>query len=378
MNHYVDAPRLAVICIRPRLEHPSSIAFPHLYEAVGKNTGNLLFTNAMFRQFDGQVDAVGFGFDPEVINQTYDALLIPAANWLNAGANWQFLIDLLEKVEIPVITIGLGLQAATEDLDAVRVSDSAVALARLMSAKGAFISTRGTFTRDWLASIGISNVVATGCPSLYMRFQPDTLVPAHDMVVVQSTRYANSQKFIDTGGLNANLFDLAARLDAAMIFQSEMEEIDLLVYGAASDARTKASTALLPRLYGMQDMAQFEDWLARRGRVYFDVDEWATFVAGSAGVIGTRLHGTIMALNNGRPGVLIGHDSRTSELIRFAGIPTVAPETDFRAMKADEVQRILSEADVDGFRDRRRRNAVVYREFVQANGLGIKSGALQD
>ncbi|HSF64996.1 MAG TPA: polysaccharide pyruvyl transferase family protein [Paracoccaceae bacterium] len=345
---------------------------------MGKNTGNLLFTNAMFRQFEGQVDAVGFGFDPKVVNQTYDALLIPAANWLNAGANWQFLIDLLEKVEIPVVTIGLGLQAATEDMDAVRVSDSAVALARLMSAKGAFISTRGTFARDWLASIGISNVVATGCPSLYMRFQPDTTVEAHDTVVIQSTRYANSQRFIDTGGLNADLFDLAARLDAAMIFQSEMEEIDLLVYGAASDAREKASTALLPRLYGLSDPTEFDDWLQRRGKVFFDVDEWATFVRGSAGVIGTRLHGTIMALNNGRPGVLIGHDSRTSELIRFAGIPTLAPDTDFRALDLRAVRHLLSAADLDGFEERRRENAVVYREFAQANGLAIKAGALQE
>lgn len=378
MNLNFRAPRLAVVCIRPRLEHPSSLAFPHLYEAVGKNTGNLLFTNAMFRQFDAQVDAVGFGFDPKVINETYDALLIPAANWLNAGANWQFLIDLLEKVEIPVVTIGLGLQAATEDLDAVRVSDSAVALARLMAAKGAFISTRGTFTRDWLASIGIPNVVATGCPSLYMRFQPDNATPPHDMVVLQSTRYGNSRKFIDTGGLNVALFAMAGRLDAAMIFQSEMEEINLLVHRATTEENHKTGASLLPLLYDLPDPAGFADWLARRGRVFFDVDEWATFVSGSAGVLGTRLHGTIMALNNGRPGVLIAHDSRTSELIRFAGIPTMSHDTDISTLGAQDVRRILADADTDHFRATRRANAQIYRQFAEANGLSIKDGALQE
>lgn len=373
-----DTQRLAVICIRPSLGRPEDLSFPHLYEAVGKNTGNLLFTNAMFRQFDAQVDHVGFGFDPKVINDTYDALLIPAANWLNAGANWQFLIDLLDKVDIPLVTIGLGLQAATEDIGAVRVSDSAVALARIMSARGAVISTRGTFTRDWLASIGISNVVATGCPSLYMRFHPDPAAPAHDQVVVQSTRYANSQRFIDTGGVNAALFAMAGRLDTAMVFQSEMEEINLLVHGRMTEERHRAGTALLPRLYGLADETAFADWLARRGRVFFDVDEWAGFVCGSAGVLGTRLHGTIMALNNGRPGVLIGHDSRTSELIRFAGIPTLGHDTDFATLRPHDLRRILAGADVERFRATRRANAAIYREFVAASGLSVKDGALQE
>lgn len=110
------AKRIGVISLKQKIDDPAGTKFDYLYQAIGLNTGNFMFTNAVFRQIDGELSHIGFSFDPKHINEHFDALVIPAANWINERTDWTWLVDLLEKVDIPVITIGIGLQADSMDI----------------------------------------------------------------------------------------------------------------------------------------------------------------------------------------------------------------------------------------------------------------------
>lgn len=367
------AKRIGVISLKQNIEDPAETKFDYLYQSIGLNTGNFMFTNAVFRHIDGDLTRIGFAFDPVQINKDFDALVVPAANWINEITDWTWLVDLLGKVEIPIVTIGIGLQAESMDMSRVRVNESSMRLIKLLSGKSKWISCRGNFTRDWLASIGIVNVITTGCPSIYMKLESKHSQYAdEDSVVLQGTRYWLSSDFINGNNVNRKIYALAGKFNLPMIYQSEPEEIDYLVYSkSGNDEHAKKNWAALAKLYGFQQEADMKQYLIEKGRVFFDVDQWSGYIKANAGVIGTRLHGAIEALNSGRPTRLIAHDSRTQEVVDFAGIPTLN-ESELSNISENGMREILCDTDVSKYAEKRKLSAVVYRQFLEGCGLQPK------
>ena len=364
------AHRIGVISLEQRIEDPAETKFEDLYQAIGLNTGNFMFTNAVFRQIGGNLTQIGFFFDPKKINNEFDALVVPAANWINDITDWTWLVNLLEKIEVPIITIGIGLQADSKELSKVRVSESSMRLVKLLSNKSKWISCRGDFTRDWLVSIGITNVVTTGCPSIYIGFH-DTKCKYDDCdtVVLQGTRYWVSGEFIRSNNANRQMYYLAGRLDLPIIYQSEAEEIDHLVYSVnGDDEHAKTRMSDLAKLYGFASDADMRNYLSRKGRLFFDIDQWSGYIKRNIGVIGTRLHGAIVALNSGKPACLITHDSRTQEVADFARIPQLT-KSNYSEMSKDGIVKILEDTDLSFYYENRKSNAATYQQFLEACDL---------
>lgn len=364
------AQRIGVVSLKKSIKNPASTEFRYLYESIGLNTGNFMFTNAVFRHISGDLRRLGFDFSPEIINKEFDALVVPAANWINDRADWSWLIQILEKVEVPIIPVGIGLQADTINVSDVRVSESSLRLVELFSKKSAWISCRGDFTRDWLISIGITNVVTTGCPSIYMKLMGKGAGHlSADSVVLQGTRYWISTDFVNSEVINRKIYQLAGRLDLPMIYQSEPEEIDFLVYSGQGGAEhAKSRMGILAKLYGFSEEEEMVNYLFKKGRVFFDIDEWSEYVGNCVGVIGTRLHGAIVALNSSRPARLILHDSRTQEVAEFAGIPTLI-ESEIENKSREDLVAILRETNLSIYLEKRKKNAIVYKHFLEACGL---------
>ena len=367
------AKRIGVVSLKQNIENPVETKFEYLYQAIGLNTGNFMFTNAVFRHIDGDLVRIGFSFSPEKINKDFDALVIPAANWINDRTDWTWFVDLLEKIEIPIITIGIGLQAESMDLGKVKVSESSMRLIRLLSSKSKWISCRGNFTREWLASIGIINVVTTGCPSIYMKFETkDSHYADNDSIILQGTRYWVSDDFINSDSINRKIYSLAGKLNLPMVYQSEAEEIDYLVYSeSGEDDHAKKRLAVLAKLYGFSQDVDMKQYLSNKGRVFFDVDQWSGYVKANIGVIGTRLHGAIVALNSNRPARLISHDSRTQEVAEFAGIPSLN-ESELDNVSEEDMKKILNDTDMSGYAEKRKNSAVIYQQFLEDCGLRPK------
>ncbi len=105
--------RVGTVCINRTIRDPSESDFVSFYDSFGKNTGNFMFTEAIFRLIDEDCAVNRFDFDPSIVNKNFDVVVVPAANWLSEDADWDWLLAKFEKLTIPVIAMGLGLQAKT-------------------------------------------------------------------------------------------------------------------------------------------------------------------------------------------------------------------------------------------------------------------------
>jgi hypothetical protein len=271
-------------------------------------------------------------------------------------------------LDIPVVTIGLGAQAADARSASIKWNDSSLRLARLLAAKAPYLSTRGYFTTACLQEVGILNVVTTGCPSIYRDF-PRRDDAADEALIIQATRYGVTKSFAETPSLNQALFRFAFEHQLTMIYQSEREEMNYLLKGEAAEFLTSSQhIGALCALYGAETPAALKTYLDERGKVFFDVSEWSRFIQRSGGVLGTRLHGAIMALNSGVPAVLVPHDSRTAEMVAFARIPTAKSNSfSWTQQPLTKIAQVMDQ--MADYRETRSFHMAIYRQFLTANGL---------
>lgn len=364
--------KTGILSILPRIEARSASSFDRLYQMVGQNTGNLLFTNAVWNQIAGPKERINFTFDPDKLNETLDTLVIPAANWLSPQVDFSDLADLVEKLTIPVVLIGLGAQDASYS-GRIDIPEGTVRFVRAVGLRSASISVRGDYTRQILNGLGITNVTVTGCPSLYHDFRsfvppPKNLNVRFDRGLIHATRYSASYApFARTKSLQRELFRMAYKNGMDMLIQSEPEEMRLLTGLDLENGFDERLKGLMLEIYGETDWDTLVDYVQSHGRLFFDVSEWSTALDSYDYVLGTRLHGTIMALNSGVPAVLVHHDSRTRELAEFAAIPSVSVES--ARLDAKSVTKLLYEADWSSYYSRRSRNTLMYKQFLVENSL---------
>lgn len=359
----------------PRAQTPApERRFDLLMSTAGHNTGNLLFTNAVWQQIRGRKKRIGFQFDPEALNASLKSLVIPAANWLGPHVDFSDLADLIEQLDIPVIMIGLGAQGDTcaENVD---IPEGTLRFVRAVAVRSHSISVRGNYTKKVLKKHGIKNVMVTGCPSLFMDLQPniaESLLSrrnsAHEPILLHSTRYsAKYRAFLDSGSLHLDIFRYAYHSNTDLLLQSEPEEISMLVKAADKPPIEEDVKATMLDLYGARSWDQLEAYLLGHAKVFFDVPRWSQAVMAYGGVFGTRLHATIMALNSGIPAVLAYHDSRTQEMCEFARVPSI--HVNKATLDEGEIRHQIHSADIETYLSKRLKNTEVYTEFLVGNCL---------
>lgn len=363
---------------RAQTPHPK-LKFDRLMGSAGFNTGNLLFTNAVWQQFRGDKKRLGFQFDPEKVNSSLSKLVIPAANWLGAHVDFTELSGLIEQLDIPVILIGLGAQDDTLSGD-LEIPDGTLRFVRAISERSQSISVRGEYTKSVLERYNIRNVVVTGCPSLYQNFQPDAetkLLAASKFgnkpALLHSTRYsAGDRPSIENPSIHRELFRFAYRSERDLLLQSEPEEISLITDCAEKPEIDDTLKSNIVELYHATDWSRVESYIHRHTRVFFDTKPWSEAMKSYGFCFGTRLHGTIMALNSGVPAVLVTHDSRTEELADYAQIPSIRA----RKAKVNEhsIKSYAQAADLEGYVNTRRKQSELYTEFIRNNGLEPELG----
>lgn len=349
-------------------------SFSFLMAAAGNNTGNLLFTNAVWEHIPGPKERIGFQFDPDKVNATCRAVVFPAANWFGAHVDLADFADRVERLDVPVTMIGLGAQDH-DFTGKVDVPEGTLRFVRAVAERSRSISVRGAYTRDILARHGFQDVTVTGCPSLYQPLQPDAerrlLASAKSTLgptLLHSTRFsARYRAFVDTPSIHLDLYRYAYRSRTDILFQSELEEISLLVEAAKKPEIDDALIATLVDLYGAASWEDLLAYLHGSARVFFDIPAWTHAMTGYGRAYGTRLHATIMALNSGVPAMLVHHDSRTREVCEFADIPSCKPS---RAPLGEAaISKKVARGDFGKFLKTRERNREIYQDFLADNGL---------
>ncbi len=263
-------------------------------------------------------------FSPEEAAERFDHVLVIAANWLttNWASNFSPEIDWFRRLRLPVTVVGLGQQlpaTAISNEDRRRfarsVPDSFVRLLRVWLDHGPSIAVRGETTRELLAHVGIRAAVPTGCPTWFVngRNQPDIVTKGH---LAPNARIAIHGTLRTAG----EIFRLSSsHPNAVYVIQSELPFVPF------SGRRPPSGWCLPPFLRHVSGLKPAMPSKRDPMFVHFSqLSDWEGFLRSCAFSFGRRIHGTICAIKNGIPAVIVRHDHRIAEFVDLFRIPSVS------------------------------------------------------
>lgn len=229
---------------------------------------------------------------------------------------------------------------------------------------------RGPFTLKVLEAHGLAGrAVVTGCPSLFINPHPDLgrkIAAKAQRPVEQVAVTAGHQKWKQLGRIEQSLTRLLEG-GGSYVVQSPMEMVAL----ARGEADILPEADLLElRDYACPELSpdEFMRWSRRHARAFFNVSEWMEHMRGVDFVVGTRIHGVMLAIQAGTPGLCIAHDSRTREMCETMGLPFVMARDIIGGARLEEL-RARFVFDGEAFDRHRRTLAERLDAFLQANDI---------
>ncbi|MEI8080785.1 MAG: polysaccharide pyruvyl transferase family protein [Actinomycetes bacterium] len=338
---------------------------------INNNSGNLIFTHAVQRTLsvsNAHVHSDLARIDPQQadrINNEYDLYVLPFANAFRPSFHQALerYCELIERLTIPVVIVGIGAQFPLPELDAdtsrlTRLLPTVHRFMRAVLARSASVGVRGEVTYRFLRSIGYSesDVTVIGCPSLF-QFGPTLHVSKEADLTPDSPLCINISPYLwEMGPIALNH---AQRYPNIRYIAQDRATLRTLLYWQNPDTAEIMSPQIPYRI---------TDPLIRDGRTWFFVDPttWIDHLRQRSFSFGSRIHGNITSLLAGTPAVLLGHDSRTVELAEYHGIPyrlltELAPDTD--------ASELFGWADYTEFNTGQQERFDRYLRFLEANNL---------
>ena len=139
------------------------------------NVGNRLWFQGIMSAIDtgeNQYDFLPDYFSPELINSSYDFIILPMANIFNTEYT-HFICELAEQmaqIKIPVYVIACGAQARDYNglNDLIReIGEISKKFIYAVYSTGGEFALRGEFTKEFFTKLGFDTAVVTGCPSMF-------------------------------------------------------------------------------------------------------------------------------------------------------------------------------------------------------------------
>jgi len=316
------------------------------------NSGNILFAQSVYKSLytpRNQIDVDGYDPDfagADEINDRYDAYVLPLANAFRPQfeAQLERYTALIERLKIPCIVVGVGMQAGPdlEELAGTPMDRTVQAFVSAVLDRSSAIGVRGEHTRDYLVRLGFRDVEVIGCPSLYFHGaelglrEPCGTLAGDAAIAVNHTPGAATAQF--------------ARCVLAGYPNS--------VFVAQEDANAATWREIVSRISPGDTTG--------RVRHFKDVPPWLAFMKTRAFSLGTRIHGNIAALLAGVPAMVIVHDARTREIVRYHEIPHVSAGA---ITEKSSVAELFASADVTAANAGAARRFGRYKDFLEKSGL---------
>ncbi|MEF9907683.1 polysaccharide pyruvyl transferase family protein [Streptomyces sp. P9-A2] len=341
--------------------------------SIRGNVGNLMYTNAAYKHMSVPgaeiiVDNTHFidltTADADRINDECDVFVLPMANAFKSKfvRHMHILADLIGKLKVPVVVLGVGAQATLKyDTEFLKPVDEAVK--RFIGAvldRSASVGVRGEFTQRYLAELGFRDVDVIGCPSTYFHGPKYRMENPFGKTLPAGARIA-----LSTALRLANA-DLASSINESILkqhpdltyFAQEGRDIQTLYWGDTSTAARQYTP--MPDL-GSHPLISSADVC-----VPLEPHSWIDELTEYDFALGTRIHGNIAALVAGTPAFVFAHDSRTLELSRYHHIPhRIITELD-----ADvNVAELYAETDYSAFNENYDEGFQRLLDFMTKNGL---------
>jgi polysaccharide pyruvyl transferase WcaK-like protein len=281
----------------------------------------------------------------DIVNSKCDALVLKGGNYIQPS--WLtkvFGIELFEKIKIPIVMFGVGLQSGlSED---VQFEDEEIEILHYIHNSSACSSLRGSSTAAALEKIGITNTMVTGCPTLFWSREPELKVREPN---------TNSAAFSYRQGLySADETVYRAQFDAIRQVRDRFgrttvmlqgEEVQMQRYLQATKWDAEYTTRYNPvegtRLASLirtptdaeeiaaslhRQLDRFADpelvgWVMDNCFFSYDIGEYLARYRGEGLVIGCRLHSNLLALAQGIPSFFLIYDERTREIADLFDVP---------------------------------------------------------
>jgi hypothetical protein len=193
----------------------------------------------------------------------------------------------------------------------LNINKDLIKVLKIISDNTVSFGVRGEFSKEVLHNIGIKNVDVTGCPSYFVKGKNR---------VIQKNLKNNSLKVLSGGYFRSNNHDLNYVLQDECLFiknihfpKERILESDLVNFNHENDFHK-----LL-----------FEGFLNDRLHFFNNPKQWESFAKNFDFYIGSRVHGSIVAMNSGLPAVVTNEDTRAKEMSDLFGINchAVRPDT---------------------------------------------------
>ena len=342
----------------------------------GSNVGNLIFGDSVHRLIstpDTEVFTNAFltersGVTPQyidAINEQFDHFVIPLANAFRASfiPTLSRLTSVIEKLQIPVTVVGVGVVGGKNSLSApipTLNEEDTLVVQRFINAvldRSSSMGVRGEFTAEYMKNLGYGeeHVRVVGCPSLF-KFGPELRVNKKvDALNADSPVSMNLTPYVkEMGPISlAN----AKKYNNLTYIPQISEDLEMLMWGKDHE---KYKNKKLPV------HVQHPLYLQDKIRFFVDSNTWSDYLGTRDFTFGTRIHGNIAALMAGTPAYVLAHDARTLELAQYHGIPhTKVPDLAGRT----DAEEFYELADYSEFNKRQPGLFNTFADFLAENNL---------
>lgn len=300
---------------------------------------------------------------------TLDYIFLRGSNYINTNGQWDAVCDVLERIKVPVIAFGIGVQVP--DNAEKYVNESTRRFLHLMADRSTTLGVRGELSARALRSIGIRNVRVIGCPTAFRHCRRRLTVRRVESGAIERLGFTLRRKTYGSAMLQRYLLrTLSEQYPTTILCAGELEEkaIYYANRGVVADAEAvaeKATQALIDDgwIYGPQDplLKLYRDCLA----VFESVADFEAAAQSMSAVTGFRLHGNLMALANGVPALYATYDTRTREFAQSLKIPAVG----VRTMDRIQFRKVWDEADFDAFEKGYTARLAELEAFLDENGM---------
>jgi Polysaccharide pyruvyl transferase len=345
-------------------------------KATGGNTGNVAFVFGARQIINNPITRIGWDWDPGVVKQRVDHLVVCCANQIGKHADLGDWADRLERFSLPVTLIGLGAQSDSYEVEPI-VPDGTKRFLKLVTelrinSEQPNIGVRGAFTQTTLQTLGVESI-RTGCPSLMISKEPK--------LGQQILRRQNSNSYEKVAVAAGNpwhgpsafleriLVDVVDNYSGAYVLQHP-ESMLQIAYGETGNITEKTSSRFL-EVYGERfDLESMLLWYRRNAYAFIDAPNWMRFLDKFDAVIGPRYHGVALALQHTIPGCVFTIDSRTKELCEETAVKAIhmSELKGLGARDLVEVSRWVTD-DANRFDANRVAKSRVFIDFLTNNGI---------
>lgn len=363
--------KFAMMGLGQQAVYPRNIQ--QLSSAYSANTGNLLFNFAVLQIARIEGGRLPWGAPPDLVSRRCDALVIPMANHLGNHTNLGISGPPIEKYDVPVVIVGIGLQAPEEE--EVCVPQGTQEWLRLVVRKrpcaSPNISTRGNMSSSVLASLTPSiDSIPLGCPSLFIN--PNAQLGKQISSKISLTDHSSPRIAVSAGNpwkphtliVERSLLKLVTETNGSYIVQHPETLLELSFGFSPNPNRAEV---VRDRLFSDLSTDQMKLWFRHYSRAFISVPQWLMEMRRYDLHLGTRIHGCIAAIQAGIPSVCIYIDQRTRELCDFLKIPSISVSELNTGLDLRNLYGILAEWDPTEFDDNRANLAASTVTFMTSN-----------